>query len=156
VIRLDGDPSVLNRWAALDLPRGLLRRSATDLPNRLKLATAAAVRRETESLKTQLDRMDRDASVAKLIGRLSLILGPALAHHPDGALSVLGQTAYAPTPEAWMIEQRHDLARFCRSAVEADFAWAQGRQGDAAALQAYVDALAETLLAQMSTTETER
>ncbi|MDY7109702.1 MAG: hypothetical protein SYC29_13790 [Planctomycetota bacterium] len=150
LIRQDVRAGIVNRWAAWDLPPGLLKRSMLDLPNRLKLATAAAVRRDDEALADELDRIDREAPLTRLVGRLSLTLGPALRPLPGAAIGVLGQVVHSPAEDAWMVEHRRDLAELCRYAAEAHRAWFDEREKDARALQEYVNAKAEEMMGVMS------
>lgn len=150
LLRLEGDADILNRWAAWDMPAGLLKRSMLDLPNRLKLATASATRRDDASLADELDRINREAPLTRLVGRFSITFGDALQPLPDGPRGVLGQVLYSPAADAWMIEYRQDLAELCRYAVEAHHAWFEQREEDARALQQFVNAKAEELVEAIS------
>lgn len=145
-----GEAEILNRWAAWEIPKGLLKRSALDLPNRLKLATAAATQGDDASLAAELDQIDREAAMTRLVGRLAIVFADALQPLPDGVAGVLGQVLFPPTEEAWMIEHRRDLAELCRYTTEAHHAWFEQREADARALQHFVNAKAEELVGVIS------
>ena len=137
---------LIDRWSGWETSSSLLLRMMSDLPNRLKLATVAVLDGDADSVGPQLDRIEREAPFATLAGRLSRRMGGQLTRLPDGALGVLGQLIYPPSPDAFMLEQRGDLADLCRYALETEEAWATARRAEAAALQAYVDALSHRLL----------
>ena len=131
-------------------------RTVSDVPNRLKLATAAATQDDWTTLAAQLDRIDREAPLARLVGRLSLLLADALGQLPDGAPSVLGQIMRPPKPDAWMLDRRQEIAELCRYAMEADAAWAEQREDDAEKLQAFVNARADELLRDLAGSDERR
>jgi hypothetical protein len=142
-------PTILNRWAAWDTPPSLLARAVGDVGGRLKLAAAAAVRGDDAALAAQIDRMERDAPLAILVGRLTGLVGPDLARLPaaGGAGAFLAPLiAGPPPPSARMAPQRAQLALLCRYLAEAE-EMREGGEADPARLDAYVRASAEELLA---------
>jgi hypothetical protein len=146
LIRLEGATPIVDRWAAWEMPRPLLSRASAEIPTRLKLATASAVAGRGREVVEQLGEIDREAPMVLLVGRLSVELGPALDPLPGGVTALLGQLVSAPSPNAWMLERRADLAALCRYAVEADVLREQGREEEAEAVQRYVNAVATDLL----------
>jgi hypothetical protein len=144
------DAALLNRWAAWDMPSDLLLRSATDVPNRVKLAAAAATQGLDRPLRDQLERLKRDAGLVRLVGELTRRLGDALEPLPDGACGVAGQLAQGPGDDAMLVDLRDDLAVLCRVATEADDAWTAGRDDDALKLQDLANALIDRLLADLA------
>jgi len=145
-LRLGAEATGLNRWAAWEMAPGVLRRTMSDLPNRLKLATASAIEGDDDALRRQLDRIDRDAPLARLVGRLAFVLGDALSGLPQGAVSILGQAIHPPPPDAWMLDSRRDLTDLCRYALEREHARTTGRDELAEQLGVYVNTLAERIL----------
>lgn len=143
-------PLTLNRWAAWDLPAEIIIQRSADLPTRLKLATAAAIDGDDQTLARQLDRIDREAPFAKLVGRLHLNLSESLAQLPDGALSVLGQTTSLPSDEAWGVSMRIKLAQLCRYTLEHQHAQATGQAPITQSLETYVNQLASVLLYELN------
>ncbi|MCH8822415.1 MAG: hypothetical protein IH984_02795 [Planctomycetes bacterium] len=150
LLLIEEEPVTLNRWAAWELPTKIVSQRAADLPTRLKLATAAAIDGDDLTLLHQLDRIDREAPFAKLVGRLHLNLAQALADLPDGALSVLGQTTSLPGDEAWGIPLRLKLALLCRYTLEHQHAQATGQAVIAKSLETYVNQLADNLLDELN------
>jgi hypothetical protein len=149
VVRLEGDPEALNRWAAWEMDPPTLARATRDLPNRLKIATAAAIDGDEEALIRELDRIDHDAPLARLVGRFALLLGDAVQTLPGGAVGTLGQFVETPPPDAWMIRDRYALADVCRYAVEQNHAESHGRRQFADELALYTNAMAEGLLHEL-------
>ena len=146
VLRLGGDGLVLNRWAAWELAPEGTAKSASDLPNRLKLATAAAIDDDPEGLQRQLDRIGAEAPPAMLMGRLTALLADELNALPSGAISIMGQSVGPPPPGAWMLDRRREIADLCRYAMEHDYARSTGRDELADRLAAHVNGLAVELL----------
>ena len=124
-------------------------RTLTNLSNRLELATAAALNDDEQRLTRQLDRIDREASGAKLIGRLAQLLAEPLDQLPNGALSIIGQTVHPPSSEAWMLHRRRQVADLCRYTMELEYAHTTGRGELASDLAGYVNALADGLLSEL-------
>ena len=150
LLLIEEEPVTLNRWAAWELPTEIVSQRAADLPTRLKLATAAAIEGDDQTLLHQLDRIDREAPFAKLVGRLHLNLSQALANLPDGALSIIGQTTSLPSVEAWGISMRIKLAQLCRYTLEHQHAQATGQAVIAKSLETYVNQLANDLLDELN------
>lgn len=149
VLRLEGDPEALNRWAAWDMDPPTLARATRDLPNRLKIATAAAIDGDEEALVRELDRIDDDMPLARLVGRFALLLGDAVQTLPGGAVGTLGQFVETPPPDAWMIRHRFALADVCRYAVEQNHAESNGRRQRSDDLALYVNAVANGILREL-------
>jgi hypothetical protein len=144
--RLGDDASALNRWAAWFMPRGAETQTIDELRNRLKLATDAAVSGDGERLLRQLDRMDQELPVVRLVGRLAKVLAPSLRSLPTGAAAAMGQSIKPPPPDAWWLERRTELADLCRYAMERDHAGAQGETELESRLSGFINALADDLL----------
>ncbi len=156
LLRLTSDAPALDRWAAWELPTDAIRKTVADLPARLKLATTAAIDENDRSLRVQLERIDRDAPLGKLAGRLGQVLAEALEELPDGALAVIGQSANPPTDEAWMRLSRRALANLCRYTLEQQHAESTGQDSLADILSVYVNAVAEQLLADLGEPQSTR
>jgi hypothetical protein len=142
-------PDALNRWAAWELSTPALARTASDLPGRLKLATHAAVEGDHAALEAQLAEIDRDAPVAKLLGRLAQVIGEAVSQLPAGAVGTLGQLTTAPQRDAWWLRNRGELATLCRYVTEAEYARSTNRNELLEALTEFVNSQAEDLLAEL-------
>ncbi len=146
LIALGDAASTLDRWAAWELNPSTLAGVTTDLPNRLKLATAAAVDGDDLGLQHQLDSIERDLGLAKLIGRLGTSLSGPLGKLPAGAVSIIGQSVGAPTAQAWLFNDRRRLADLCRYAMELQYAQFTGRRELADGIHRFVNTLAEDLV----------
>ena len=146
MIALGDAAGILDRWAAWELNPSTLARVRTDLPNRLKLATAAAVDGDDPGLRHQLDSIELDVGLAKLIGRLGTSLSGPLEKLPAGAVSIIGQSVGAPTAEAWLFDDRRRLADLCRYAMELQYAQVTGRRELADGIHRFVNELAEDLV----------
>jgi len=142
-------PAALNRWSAWELGATVAARTMRDVPNRLKLATAAAVQQDVKTLRSQLEEIDRDAPVVKLIGRLAQVIGESASALPAGSIGCVSQLALAPQRDAWWLHQRTVLAALCRYQTEAEYARITDREELLTALTEYVNALADDLLAQL-------
>ena len=149
LLRLTGEAPALDRWSAWELGADSIARTVADLPARLKLATTAAIDEDDQSLRLQLERIDREAPLGKLAGRLGQILAEPLERLPDGARAVLGQSVHPPMEDAWMFSRRTELANLCRYALEQQHASSTGQVDLADALAFYVNTLAEELLADL-------
>ncbi len=149
LLRLTGEAPALDRWSAWELGADSIARTVADLPARLKLATTAAIDEDDQSLRLQLERIDREAPLGKLAGRLGQILAEPLERLPDGARAVLGQSLHPPMEDAWMVSRRTELANLCRYALEQQHASSTGQVDLADALAIYVNTLAEELLADL-------
>jgi hypothetical protein len=145
-LRMEADAEAFNRWAAWEVGPTTLGRTMHQLPARLKLATGAALGEDDEELDRQLARLDADAPLARLMGRLNVHIGEAVRELPGGGASIVGQTVYPPTSEAWLAHRRADLAAICRCAMEQDVAQQLGDETLASDLAVYVNALADDML----------
>ena len=142
-------PVALNRWAAWELSAPALARSASDLPGRLKLATHAANEERFDALAQQLSEIDRDAPVAKLLGRLAQVVGPGLADLPDTAIGPIAELTLPPPRDAWWLRKRDELATLCRYINEAEYARSTKRGELLEELTIFVNSRAEDLLAEL-------
>lgn len=150
VLRMQGNASLLNRWSAWQTTDAVSARAISDLPTRLKLATRAAIDGNDDELRATLNRIDDDMPVAKLMGRLTALLGDALIRLPSGgAASTCGQIVYRPTSDSWFVERRAKLADVCRYAIEQEYAGGGGRDKLERSLRRYVHTLANELLEQL-------
>jgi hypothetical protein len=147
LVRLGSEVMVLNRWSAWELDDTTFARSVADIPNRFKLATAAAIGNDERGLERQLENLETEVPVAALIGRLAAALGDLPGS--DDALDTLAQVALPPHADAWMLGQRRELADLCRYAMEREYARATGRAELTERLDVYVNALAERLRAAL-------
>ncbi len=138
-------PAALNRWAAWELSEAALARTTTELPTRLQLAVHAAIERDFAMLEQQLGDIDRDAPVAKLLGRLTQVAGAAAMNLPGGATGTLGQLTRPPA-DAWWLRRRRDLATLCRYITEAEYARATKRDKLLESLTEFVNAQANAML----------
>ncbi|MHC5114136.1 MAG: hypothetical protein ACYTGP_06880, partial [Planctomycetota bacterium] len=140
---------LLNRWAAWEVPGPVLRRSIADLPTRLKLATAAAVRGDDEAVAAELDHVDPNAPLAQLVSLLGRHLHDALTALPDGAAGAIGQMVTPPPADAQWLEHRAALAALCRLAAEAETARRHERTDAAVDFQSQLSDQARELLMKM-------
>ncbi len=147
LLRLGDQAAVVNRWSAWELEEATIGRLVTDLKNRLKLATTAALENDEPGLRDQLDRLQ--APPAVLLARLAARLEAPLAPMPTGAVSIMGQCVHPPPPGAWMLAGRRDIADFCRYTMELEYARATGRSELAAGLDGHVNRLADQLLKEI-------
>jgi hypothetical protein len=140
---------IVNRWSAWMLDPDLIRRPMSDVSSRLKLATAAAVQGDENGLNQQLEKVERDAPLVKLVGKLSAMLGNSLRELPDGAPGVLAEVSVPPGPDAWMLQHRRALADVCRYAMEQEHARANDRAELASSLNEFVAAACNELFVQL-------
>jgi hypothetical protein len=143
--------SFLNRWAAWHVDPALIEQPARELANRLKLATASAVAAEHEALSQQLSRIDREAPLVRLVGRLTQRLGDDLALLPDGPRAALGELMHPPGPQSFLAGQREPLAHICRYAAEEQHARESKQIKTANSIRDYINAMSEQLLRQLDT-----
>ncbi len=146
VLRLQGDASLLNRWAAWETTPQVIARAISDLPTRLKLASSAAIDGNNVELESNLNRIDDDLPLAKLMGRLTAMLSDALVQLPDGAASTCGQIINGPDSNSWFDERLPKLADICRYALEQEYAQATGRGQLAGDLRLHVNDTSSQLL----------
>ncbi len=142
------DADLLNRWAAWELDAMTIARLVGDLGSRLKLASTAAIEGDDSSLGEQLDRIR--APEAALLSALLETLQAPISTLPSGPLSIMGQSISPPTPDAWMLGHRRELADLCRYTMELEYARTTGRGQLAEALSTWVAGLAGTLLNEIS------
>lgn len=141
--RLEG----LERWTPWELEPELFAQPASEVVNRLKLASAAVVGGDDAAAGDQLDRIQREAVLLRLAVRLARWLEEELVRLPDGPSAVLGKLVHsAPPTHAFMAEQRGALADVCRYALEMEHARNRGDLHTTEMLQHYVNALAQQLL----------
>jgi hypothetical protein len=140
------EAAILNRWAAWEIDPSTSARLLGDLPGRFKLATAAAVDGQLEELRRQVERIEREAPPARLVGRLHTALAPRLEALPDGALGTAAQLAGPQPRAAHLAEARGSIAGFCRYAMELDYARIVGDEELAGRLQSHLNALSMELL----------
>lgn len=146
VARLGGDAGPLNAWAAWEAAPRAIAPAVHDVPNRLRLATRAALEGNERELASQLSRIDQDAAMAKIVGRLAMVVGPALQGLPGGSVGIIGQCAARPREDAFLLSRRVELAHLCRYALEEHFARTNNRESVARECSAYLNGLAAELL----------
>lgn len=147
--RLGGDAAWLNRWAAWEIEAAAMAPAVSEAPNRLRLATQAAVTGNMDDLRQQLERIDAELPLAELIGRVAAAIGPALLALRDDGLSVVEQVTRPPDLSAWMSPRRIEFARICRYAAEEAHARSLGRAELADVCAAYVNSLAQDVLQEL-------
>ena len=148
LLETDADATALNRWAAWELDPATMQRIGTDLRNRLRLASKAAVDRDQGGLAEQVSRIR--AGVTALISSLLARLEAPLADLPAGPLSIVGQCVVGPTSTAWLLGQRRELADLCRYTMEMEFARTTGRAQLTGNLDTWINDLATTLMKEIS------
>jgi hypothetical protein len=150
----DGGPAErLNRWPPWELDRPTLARVVEQLPSRIKLATASAIEGNADDLARQVERIDRDLPLARLVGRLASVLADPLNELPGGAQGVIGQLRHPPTGDAWLVAWRGRLHDLCRYALEESHARSTGHEAMADELAAYVDGVARELVWEAEATQ---
>lgn len=140
----------LDRWAGWHLPMDMVIRPWVDVSARLKLATSAALQGDDAALALQLEQINRDAPLVKLVGRLSNQLGDALESLPSGGVGALGLLVHPPHEDAWLAEHRQVFADLCRYVLECEHLRASARDEEAAVVNQYVNLLADRLFAVIS------
>ena len=140
--------ALLDRWAAWELDPTTVTRLVGDLTNRLKLATTAAVQNDDTGLRQQLDRIG--ANQARLVSILLGVLEPELQTLPSGALSIIGQSVSGPSPDAWMVSRRWELADLCRYTMELAYARAGDRRQLADDLSRWIEGQASALMSEIA------
>ncbi len=148
LLEADADAIALDRWAAWELDPATMQRISTDLRNRLRLASKAAVDQDQGGLAEQVSRVR--AGETALISALLARLESPIADLPAGPLSILGQCVVGPTPAAWLLGQRRELADLCRYTMEMEYARITGRAQLADNLERWIDDLAVTLMKEIS------
>jgi hypothetical protein len=140
--------ALLDRWAAWELDPTTVTRLVGDLTNRLKLATTAAVQGDDTGLRQQLDRIG--ANQARLISTLLDLLEPELLMLRSGARSIIGQSVSGPSPDAWMVSRRWELADLCRYTMELEYARAGDRRQLADDLSSWIEGRAAALMSEIA------
>ena len=148
LLEVDADAIALDRWAAWELDPAMIERIGADLRNRLRLASKAAIDHDEGGLGEQVQRV-RAAETALISALLARLESP-LADLPAGPLSIVGQCVVGPTPAAWLLGQRRELADLCRYTMEMEFARTTGRAQLAGDLDTWIDDLASTLMKVVS------
>ena len=148
LLEADADAIALDRWAAWELDPATIGRIGADLRNRLRLASKAAVDHDDAGLTEQVARIR--AGETALISVLLARLESPIANLPAGPLSILGQCVVGPTPAAWLLGQRRELADLCRYTMEMEFARTTGRAQLARSLDTWIDDLATALMKEIS------
>ena len=148
LVQRGDEVALLNRWAAWELDPTTVARLVSDLRNRLKLATTAAVEGDDTGLRQQLDRIG--ANEARLVSTLFDLLEPELLALPSGARSIIGQSVSGPSPDAWMVSRRLELADLCRYTMELEYARARGRRQLADDLSVWIEGQAAALMSEIA------
>lgn len=136
----------LSRWGAFHATKASLAPAMVDMTAMAQLATTSAIKGDDEKLARDLDRIDRDAPLARLVGQLSRDLEPWLAKRPGDILGQLVAIREAPRGDAWGIALRSRLAAILRAARELDAARRGNRDEDEKALLEHLSGLARTAL----------
>lgn len=150
IVRQQDAAVELDRWAGWHLPMDMVIRPWVDVSARLKLATSAALQGDDAALALQLEQINRDAPLVKLVGRLSNQLGDALESLPSGGVGALGLLVHPPHEDAWLVEHRQVFADLCRYVLECEHLRASARDDEAAVVNQYVNLLADRLFAVIS------
>jgi hypothetical protein len=138
--------AALSRWGAFHATRAALAPAMVDVRAMTQLATAAAVARDGNRLERELARIERDAPLARLVGRLSHDLGPWLDTRPGDVLGQLVAIRTPPAEGAWGLALRPRIAAILRTARELDFARRSGRAEDEQVLVEHLSKLARRTL----------
>lgn len=141
--------TLLNRWGPWQLPPASVAPAVGTIPARLKLAVESALDRDYTALARELDTLDRDVPLAKLIGRLANRLAAELPGDANPAAESLRIIMNPMPSDAILAPQRATIAQLCRYAAELDFARRTGRAEVTQPLHRYVNALADQLLADL-------
>lgn len=140
----------LSRWGAFHATRAALAPAMVDVRAMVQLATAALLGRDATALERELARIERDAPLARLVGRLARDLEPWLATRPGDVLGQLVAIRLPPASNAWGLPLRPRLAAILRTARELDFARREGRVEDERALLGHLSALARVTLESLA------
>lgn len=143
------EATLLDSWSAWDIGSEAIEQATAELPARVKLAAAAIVNGDDDTLRQQLDAIDREEPLASLVGRLASRAETTLRAFPQGAHSVIGQASYPPTDDAWLFHRRTDIAELCRYTLELQYARAGDRTEIASKITDYVNHLAVDLLLEL-------
>ncbi|MBL9121052.1 MAG: hypothetical protein JNL80_14175 [Phycisphaerae bacterium] len=141
--------AALSRWGGFHATKAALAPALVDVAALTQIATSAALAGDDAKLARDLDRIERDAPLTRLVGRLSRDLDAWLATRP---IEVLGQLVAVrePPPEgAWGLRLRARIAAILRTARELDFARRAGRSEDEKILMEHLSRLAQGTLDAM-------
>ncbi len=138
--------AALSRWGAFHATKAALAPALIDVQAMVQVATAAALAGDGDRLNRELERIERDAPLARLVGRLHRDLAAWLATRPGDALGQLVAIRGVPASNAWGLSLRPRLAAILRTARELDAARREGRREDEAALVSHLSGLARATL----------
>ncbi|MFO0826952.1 MAG: hypothetical protein U0572_02295 [Phycisphaerales bacterium] len=141
--------ATLARWGGFHASRSSLAPALVDLSATTKLAALAAIARDDATLARELDRIERDAPLARFVGRMLDELGPWLDKRPTGATGALAAVRVPPTEASWGLKLKPTLAAIARFARELDFARRNGELEREKALVEYLAALSGSALEQL-------
>lgn len=145
----EGFAAVLERWALVEIPAPLRARIEGDLPTRLRVACAAAADGDWRGLAHQVERLERNAPVTRVLLALSAAVGARISA-PAGAWETLLCRCGEAAPEgAFLRSEAARLADLSLFVIEADTARRLGRREQAAAAEAYAGAVARRLLSAL-------
>lgn len=137
----------LNDWSGWHVPSGVMDTWLRRLNTRQRVAATALVHEEASEADSQLDRMETDLSILRLVTFL-LAEQPTVPAASDAA-RIVGQLAHPPRESAWMLEHREELADTCRYVLEMVAARRDGRADEADAIEAWIAISTMALLQQL-------
>ncbi|MCH2148566.1 MAG: hypothetical protein MK095_03955 [Phycisphaerales bacterium] len=140
---LDSLESQLQPWSAWFLPAGRLDRWQQDMRLRLRIAATALVSGDDEEAVDQLDRLESELAMLRLAHLLIQMAPDIPSASPAGA--ALGQLAFAPEEQAWLVDYRREFAALARLAMEAEAARQEERFEEIDAIQQALSGRAEAL-----------
>ena len=141
-----GGTDQLGRWGGWHLPTGGGIVDATALAARLKVASTALIRGDTDSAARQLDKLDREMPSARLAMEIAARLDGAMQGIEDSPASALATIAVMPNTDDMLIVFRDDLLNLARHSWELKAARNRGDKALAEELQAYCSALADLIV----------
>lgn len=140
---------ILSRWGGFHSTRAAFAPALTDVTALTKLAVHAALAGDAATLDRELDRIERDAPLSQLAGRLVTDLGPWLAKRPEGVLGSLTAMREVPSERAWGLRLRLRLAGIARFARELEDARRMGNDKLEQPILDYLRRLAESSLSEL-------
>lgn len=146
--------AALSRWGGFHATRAALAPAMVDVRAMTQLATAAALSNDAPRLDRELARIERDAPLARLVGRLSRDLDPWLQTRPGDVLGQLVAIRAAPRDGAWGMALRPRLAAILRTARELDVARRGSRAEDERALVEHLSKLSRMTLESLAAERT--
>ncbi len=138
--------ATLSRWGGFHATKAALAPALLDVEAMTKLAVDAAIEGDDARLDRELARIERDAPLAQLIGRLIGDLGPWLDTRPGEALGAIAAMRESPTSDSWGLAVRSRLASVGRYARELDEARRGSRTADEKAIVQFLSRLASSTL----------